>query len=248
VIIFPAIDLKNGACVRLRQGAMESATAFPLAPAEQARAWQDAGFRWLHVVDLDGAFAGHAVNRAAVLAILRAVRIPVQLGGGIRSLDDIAAWLEAGVARVILGSLAARAPDVARAACRQFPGRIVLGIDARDGRVAVQGWAATEAIGALDLAARFADAGAAAIVFTDIARDGMLGGVNVAATEALAERVAVPVIASGGVAGVADLLALRAASGRVGGRIEGVVIGRALYDGRIAPAAALAAAREPAQA
>lgn len=244
MILFPAIDLKGGACVRLRQGEMDSATTFPLPPAQQARTWQEAGFRWLHVVDLDGAFAGRAVNRAAVEAILAAVSVPVQLGGGIRSLADIEAWLGAGVRRVILGSLAARAPDLVREACRLHPGRIVLGIDARDGRVAVEGWAAIAALEVLDLARRFEDAGAAAIVFTDIARDGMLGGANVEATEALASHVTIPVIASGGVAGLEDLHRLRAASRRVGGRIEGVVIGRALYDGRVAPAAALTAVSE----
>ncbi len=239
MIVFPAIDLRGGACVRLEQGDFSRATTFALSPEAQARAWQDAGFRWLHVVDLDGAVAGRPVNRAAVRAILAAVRIPVQLGGGIRRLDDIAAWLDAGVSRVILGSLAAKRPDLVREACRLHPGRIVLGIDARDGRVATEGWAETGELTATDLAGRFADAGAAAIVYTDIGRDGMLGGADVAGTEALAAAVRIPVIASGGVGGLDDLRALRSASMRVSERIEGVVVGRALYDGRLDPAAAI---------
>jgi phosphoribosylformimino-5-aminoimidazole carboxamide ribotide isomerase len=242
--LYPAIDLKDGACVRLRRGAMDQATVYSTDPAAQARAWQDAGFGWLHVVDLNGAFAGRAVNAGAVAAILGAARVPVQLGGGIRDMAGIEAWLAAGVRRVILGSAAVKAPELVRAACRAFPGRVAVGIDAREGFVATEGWAETSTLSALELAQRFEDAGVAAIVYTDIARDGMLGGLNLAQTADLARRVAIPVIASGGVGGLDDLVALRdvvAAEGWAGStRIEGVIIGRALYDGRIDPAAALA--------
>ena len=245
--LYPAIDLKDGACVRLRRGAMDQATVYATDPAAQARAWQDAGFRWLHVVDLNGAFAGRAVNAAAVTAILAAASVPVQLGGGIRDMAGIEAWLAAGVRRVILGSAAVKTPELVRAACRAFPGRIAVGIDARGGFVATEGWAETSTLTARDLASRFADAGVAAIIYTDIARDGMLSGLNLAQTAELARHVAIPVIASGGVGSLADLAAL-AALGDVaaadaaagGGRIEGVIVGRALYDGRIDPAAALA--------
>jgi phosphoribosylformimino-5-aminoimidazole carboxamide ribotide isomerase len=242
--LYPAIDLKDGACVRLKRGAMDQATVYATDPAAQARAWQDAGFAWLHVVDLNGAFAGKAVNAAAVAAILAAARVPVQLGGGIRDMAGIEAWLAAGVRRVILGSAAVKTPELVRAACRAFPGRVAVGIDAREGFVATEGWAETSTISALDLARRFEDAGVAAIIYTDIARDGMLGGLNLAQTAALARHVAIPVIASGGVGSLADLIALRdivAAEGwAVGSGIEGVIVGRALYDGRIDPAAALA--------
>lgn len=240
ITVYPAIDLKGGACVRLRRGEMAEATLYADDPAQQARAWQDAGFSWLHVVDLDGAFAGRSVNRDAVGAILAAVQIPVQLGGGIRDLVSIEHWLSAGVARVILGSAAARDPALVREACRRFPGRIAVGIDARDGFVATEGWAKTTAMRALDLALAYEDAGVTAIVFTDIARDGMLSGLNLEATEDLAWALTTPVIASGGVAGVGDILAIRA---RAEAGIEGVIVGRALYDGRISPAEALAAAR-----
>ncbi|MDW8444558.1 MAG: 1-(5-phosphoribosyl)-5-[(5-phosphoribosylamino)methylideneamino]imidazole-4-carboxamide isomerase [Acetobacteraceae bacterium] len=240
ITVYPAIDLKGGACVRLRRGEMAEATVYADDPAAQARAWQDAGFSWLHVVDLDGAFAGRSVNRDAVGAILAAVQIPVQLGGGIRDLVSIEHWLSAGVARVILGSAAARDPALVREACRRFPGRIAVGIDARDGFVATEGWAKTTAMRALDLALAYEDAGVTAIVFTDIARDGMLSGLNLEATEDLAWALTTPVIASGGVAGVGDILAIRA---RAEAGIEGVIVGRALYDGRISPAEALAAAR-----
>jgi phosphoribosylformimino-5-aminoimidazole carboxamide ribotide isomerase len=236
--LYPAIDLKDGQCVRLRRGAMEEATVYSSDPAAQARAWQDAGFGWLHVVDLNGAFAGRAVNGAAVRAILGAVSVPVQLGGGIRDLAAVEAWLAAGIRRVILGSAAVKDPALVRAACRAFPGRIAVGIDARDGMVATEGWAETSSMSARDLALRVADAGAAAIIYTDIARDGMLSGLNLAQTLALAENVAIPVIASGGVGGIDDLRALKRAA--AGTRIEGVIVGRALYDGRIDPAAALA--------
>jgi phosphoribosylformimino-5-aminoimidazole carboxamide ribotide isomerase len=235
--VYPAIDLKDGQCVRLRRGAMDEATVYATEPASQARAWQDAGFRWLHVVDLNGAFAGRPVNRAAVAAILAAASIPVQLGGGIRDLVGIEAWLAAGVRRVILGSAAVSHPELVAQACRAFPGRIVVGIDARDGMVATDGWTATSSIGARDLARRCEDVGVAAIVYTDIARDGMLAGLNLAQTVALADAVGVPVIASGGVAGPQDLIDLRAAARDT--RIEGVIVGRALYDGRLTPAQAL---------
>jgi phosphoribosylformimino-5-aminoimidazole carboxamide ribotide isomerase len=238
ITLYPAIDLKGGACVRLKRGEMAEATIYADDPAAQAAAWEAAGFPWLHVVDLDGAFAGESRNGAAVRAILGAVRIPVQLGGGIRDMAGIEAWLDAGVTRVILGSAAAKDPALTRAACRAFPGRIVLGIDARDGMVATEGWAETGALSALDLAAMYRDAGAAAIIFTDIARDGMLAGLNIAATEALARAVPVPVIASGGLASVADVRAVRNSPAG----IAGVILGRALYDGRISPAEAIAAA------
>lgn len=238
VTLYPAIDLKGGACVRLKRGEMSEATVYADDPAAQARAWQAAGFSWLHVVDLDGAFAGESRNGAAVRAILAAVTVPVQLGGGIRDMAAIEAWLAAGITRVILGSAAAKDPALTRAACRAFPGRIVLGIDARDGMVATEGWAETGSLSALDLARRYEDAGAAAIIFTDIARDGMLAGLNLAATEALARAVPIPVIASGGVASVEDVRAVRASPAG----IEGVILGRALYDGRLAPEEAIAAA------
>ena len=236
--LYPAIDLKNGQCVRLRRGAMDDATVYSSDPAAQAGAWQQAGFTWLHVVDLNGAFAGRPVNGEAVGAILDAVDIPVQLGGGIRDMAGIEAWLAAGVRRVILGSAAVKNPALVRDACRAFPGRIVVGIDARDGRVATEGWAETSSIKALDLALSFEDAGVAAIVYTDIGRDGMLSGLNLPETVALAARLATPVIASGGVGGLQDLAALQRAA--AGTRIEGVIVGRALYDGRVDAAAALA--------
>ena len=236
--LYPAIDLKDGKCVRLRRGAMDEATVYADDPAAQARAWQDAGFTWLHVVDLNGAFAGRPVNAAAVNAILGAVQIPVQLGGGIRDMAGIEAWLAAGVRRVILGSAAAKDPSLVQAACRAFPNRIAVGIDARDGMVATEGWAETSTLAARELALRFEDAGVAAIIYTDISRDGMLSGLNIEQTVALARHVTTPVIASGGVGGLQDLAALRQAA--VATPIEGVVVGRSLYDGRIDPAAALA--------
>ncbi len=234
--LYPAIDLKDGACVRLRRGDMDAATIYSDDPAAQARAWQDAGCRWLHVVDLNGAFAGRAVNAAAVGAILAAATVPVQLGGGIRDMAAVERWLAAGVRRVILGSAAVRDPALVRDACRRFPGRIVVGIDARDGLVATDGWAATSDLAATELAARFADAGVAAVIYTDIGRDGMLAGLNLEQTNALAAASPIPVIASGGVGSLDDLRALRrsAAPG-----VEGVIVGRALYDGRVDPAAAL---------
>lgn len=238
--LYPAIDLKDGACVRLRRGDMDDATIYSDDPAAQARAWQDAGSQWLHVVDLNGAFAGHAVNHAAVAGILAAATVPVQLGGGIRDMAGVERWLEAGVRRVILGSAAVRDPALVRDSCRRFPNRVVVGIDARDGFVATDGWAATSSLAAAELAARFADAGVAAIIYTDIGRDGMLGGLNLAGTVALAAASTIPVIASGGVGTLADLTALAAAAHP---NIEGVVVGRALYDGRVVLAEALAALR-----
>jgi len=239
VILFPAIDLKDGRCVRLRQGDMAQATIFNEDAAAQAAAFEAQGFEWLHVVDLNGAFAGRSVNDLAIRKILSAIKMPVQLGGGIRDAAAIEAWLEAGVRRVILGTVAVREPALVKHAAKAFPGRIAVGIDARDGMVAVEGWAETSSLSATELASRFEDAGVAAIIFTDIARDGMLQGVNVAATAALARAVSIPVIASGGVSGVEDIKQLM----KSGAPIAGAVIGRALYDGRIDPAQALAAAR-----
>lgn len=237
--LYPAIDLKGGQVVRLKRGEMDQATIYADDPAAQARRFIEAGFTWVHMVDLDGAFAGKPANAAAVSAIIAAVPgARLQLGGGIRSMATAEAWLAAGVSRIILGSAAVKDPDFARAACRAFPGRVALGIDARDGMVATEGWAETSDVSATDLARRFEDSGAAAVIYTDIARDGMLTGVNVAATAALARAVRLPVIASGGVAGVEDISALRAE----GAGIEGAILGRALYDGRIEPKAALAAA------
>jgi phosphoribosylformimino-5-aminoimidazole carboxamide ribotide isomerase len=236
--LFPAIDLKDGQAVRLLRGDMATATVFNDDPAEQARAFQDAGFQWLHLVDLNGAFAGQPRNADVVEAILRAVDIPVQLGGGIRDMATIRRWLELGVARVILGTVAVTDPDLVVDACTRFPGRIVVGIDARDGMVATEGWAETSELAAPELAKRFETAGVAAIVYTDIARDGAMAGVNVAATAELARAVALPVIASGGVASVDDIRRLRAVEGD---GVTGAILGRALYDGRIDPAEALAA-------
>ncbi|HKY95205.1 MAG TPA: 1-(5-phosphoribosyl)-5-[(5-phosphoribosylamino)methylideneamino]imidazole-4-carboxamide isomerase [Kiloniellales bacterium] len=237
MILFPAIDLKAGQVVRLYKGALDQATVYGSDPAAQAAAFQAAGFRWLHLVDLDGAFAGKAGNAAAVEAILKRVSLPVQLGGGIRDLAAVDRWLGLGVERVILGTAAVRDPALVRAACRAYPGRIVVGVDAKDGLVAVEGWAETSTLTALALARRFADAGVTALLFTDVGRDGALTGVNVEATAALARDSGLPVIASGGVAGLEDLRRLKAVA-HFG--IDGVVIGRALYEGRLEAAAALA--------
>jgi phosphoribosylformimino-5-aminoimidazole carboxamide ribotide isomerase len=236
--LYPAIDLKDGACVRLRRGAMDEATVYSDDPAAQARLWQDSGCRWLHVVDLNGAFAGRAVNEGAVAAILAAARVPVQLGGGIRDMAGVERWLAAGVRRVILGSAAVRDPALVREACRRFPGQVAVGIDARDGFVATDGWAETSTLAAADLAARFADAGVAAVIYTDIGRDGMLSGLNLEQTAALAAEITIPVIASGGVGSLDDLRALKALNAP---NIEGVIVGRALYDGRVAVDEALVA-------
>ncbi len=230
MILFPAIDLKDGQCVRLELGEMDRATVFNDDPAAQARSFQEAGFEWLHIVDLNGAFAGHPVNAEAVDAILRAVTIPVQLGGGIRDLQTIEHWLSAGVRRVILGTVAVRDPDLVREACRAFPGRIAVGIDARKGRVAVQGWAETADMTALELARRFEDAGVSAIIHTDIDRDGVLKGLNVEASLELARNVSIPVIASGGLASLDDIRRLLEPDCAI---LEGAISGRALYDGRL---------------
>ncbi len=245
MILFPAIDLKDGRCVRLVKGDMDQATVYADDPAAQARAFEDLGFRYLHVVDLNGAFEGRSANAPAVEAILAAVALPVQLGGGLRDDAGIDAWLDKGVRRVILGTAALRDPDLVRRSARRHPGRIAVGIDARDGRVAVEGWAETSDMTALDLARRFEDAGVAAIIYTDIDRDGVLTGLNLAATLALAKAVSIPVIASGGLASMADIDALCAPEASV---LDGAITGRALYDGRIDPKAALArlAATEPA--
>jgi phosphoribosylformimino-5-aminoimidazole carboxamide ribotide isomerase len=239
MILYPAIDLKEGRCVRLLRGEMSAATIFNDDPAAQARAFVGDGAHWLHVVDLDGAFAGGSRNGAAVEAILKASDARVQLGGGIRSEDAIALWLARGVARVVLGTVALTNPALVRTACRRWPGRIVLAIDARNGKVATEGWARTSDLAALDLALAFEDAGAAAIVHTDIERDGALAGANVEATASLARRLKTPVIASGGVASLADLEALKA---HEGDGIAGAILGRALYDGRIDLRRALALA------
>jgi phosphoribosylformimino-5-aminoimidazole carboxamide ribotide isomerase len=236
MILFPAIDLKDGVCVRLVRGEMDQATTFNDDPAAQARDFAAAGFEWIHIVDLNGAFAGAPVNSDAVAAIIGAVDLPVQLGGGIRDMDTIEYWLGAGVRRVILGTAAIKDPDLVRAACDRFPGRIVVGIDARGGRVAIEGWAETSDVRALDLAMRFENDGVAAIVYTDIDRDGAMQGVNVEATVDLAFALTTPVIASGGVRGIADLTELRA---QEHAGIEGVISGRAIYDGRLDAAEAL---------
>ena len=233
MIIFPAIDLKDGAAVRLLRGEMGYATLYNPDPAAQARDFAKAGFSWLHLVDLNGAFEGRSVNAAAVEAILTAVDLPVQLGGGIRDMAAIERWLAAGVARVILGTAAVKDPDLVRAACEAFPERIVVSIDARGGQVAVEGWAEASEIQAIDLARRFRDAGVAALVYTDIERDGALEGVNLTATAELAGAVAIPVIASGGISSLDDIAALMALDDPP---LAGAICGRALYDGRIDPA------------
>ncbi len=236
MILFPAIDLKGGQCVRLKLGDMAEATVFNDDPAAQARAFEAQGFRWLHLVDLDGAFAGRPVNTAAIEAILAAVTIPVQLGGGIRDLAKIETWLARGIRRVILGTVALRDPDLVKAACRRHPGRIAVGIDAKGGKVAVEGWAETSELTSIDLARRFADAGVAAIIFTDVDRDGVLKGLNIEATLALARAVNIPVIASGGLASLADIRRLLEPDCSI---LEGAISGRALYDGRLDGAEAL---------
>lgn len=230
MILFPAIDLKEGACVRLEQGDMAKATLFCADPSAQAKTFETQGFSWLHVVDLDGAFAGKPMNAGAVESILASVAMPVQLGGGIRDLATIEAWLGRGVARVILGTAAVRDPDLVRAAARAYPGRVAVGIDSRDGKVAVEGWAEASTLHAIELGKRFEDAGIAAIVYTDIARDGLLKGLNIEATLALAEALTIPVIASGGLASLADVERLTRPDCA---RLEGAITGRALYDGRL---------------
>ena len=242
MILYPAIDLKDGQCVRLIRGDMAQATVFGQDPAAQARTFAAAGCEWLHLVDLNGAFAGQPVNSAAVQAILAAVQIPVQLGGGIRDMATIEFWLSCGLARVILGTVAVENPDLVRQAAAAFPGRIAVGIDARGGRVATRGWAEQTDVMVPDLARRFEDAGVAALIYTDINRDGAMGGPNIAATEALARAVTIPVIASGGVSSLADLIALSDT-----GAIAGAILGRTLYEGALDLATALAALRSGAE-
>ena len=240
MILFPAIDLKEGVCVRLQQGDMARATVFNRDPATQAHAFETQGFRHLHVVDLDGAFAGKPMNAHAVEAMLQTVKMPVQLGGGIRDLRTVEAWLSKGITRVIIGTAAVRDPGLVKAAAKAFPGRIAVGLDARNGKVAVAGWAEVSEVTALDIARRFEDAGVAAIIFTDIARDGLLKGLNLDATIALAEQISIPVIASGGLASIEDIKAMLTPHAN---KLEGAIAGRALYDGRLDPAEALALIR-----
>jgi phosphoribosylformimino-5-aminoimidazole carboxamide ribotide isomerase len=240
MILFPAIDLKDGNAVRLLRGEMEQATIFNPDPAAQAESFAAQGYEWLHLVDLNGAFAGKPVNGAAVEAILSRVSLPAQLGGGIRDMETIEYWLSRGIARVILGTVAVKNPALVKEACKAFPGKVAVGIDARNGYVAVEGWAETSELKALDLALKFEDCGVAAIIYTDIDRDGAMGGVNVESTADLASHLTTPVIASGGVSSIADLAALKEVEDT---GIIGVISGRALYDGRIDPAAALALLR-----
>ena len=241
MILFPAIDLKDGRCVRLVQGDMDQATIFNDDPSAQAAEFERQGFEWLHVVDLDGAFAGKPMNAGAVEAILRRVALPVQLGGGIRDMKTVEGWLAQGVARVIIGTAAVRDPDFVREAARLHPGKIAVGIDAKDGLVAVEGWAQTSTLTAEELGRRFEDAGVSAIIYTDIARDGVLKGLNIPMTLALARAVSIPVIASGGLASMADIERLTAPDCAV---LAGAISGRALYDGRIDPQEALALLRQ----
>ncbi|MFS8148456.1 1-(5-phosphoribosyl)-5-[(5-phosphoribosylamino)methylideneamino]imidazole-4-carboxamide isomerase [Rhizobium sp. BR 249] len=237
MILFPAIDLKGGQCVRLKLGDMQQATVYNTDPAAQAKSFEDQGFEWLHVVDLDGAFAGHSANGDAVEAILKATKNPVQLGGGIRTLDHIEAWLSRGLRRVILGTVAVRNPELVIEACRKFPGRVAVGIDAKGGKVAVEGWAEASELGIIELARKFEGAGVAAIIYTDIDRDGILTGINWASTLELADAVSIPVIASGGLASIEDIERMLQPDAQ---KLEGAISGRALYDGRIDPAEALA--------
>lgn len=236
MIIYPAIDLKDGKCVRLVKGEMDQATVFSDSPADQAALFEQQGFKWVHIVDLNGAFEGKPVNKAAVDAILARISIPVQLGGGIRDHATIDQWINAGVSRVILGTVALRNPQLVKEACRNHPGKIAVGIDARGGKVAVEGWAETSDMDIKDLALEFEDAGVAAIIYTDINRDGLLAGPDLEGTKALAEAIRTPVIASGGVSGLNDIKALKTIESA---GINGVIIGRALYDGRVNPAEVL---------
>ena len=240
LILFPAIDLKDGLAVRLEQGDMARATVFNRDPSAQARAFETQGFEYLHIVDLDGAFAGKPVNAAAVERILATIAIPLQLGGGIRDMATVEGWIGKGVTRVIIGTAAVRDPALVKSAARKFPGQVAVGLDARDGKVAVEGWAETSEVTALDIAKRFEDAGVSVIVYTDIARDGLLKGLNIDATIALADAVSIPVIASGGLASLDDVKALLAPRAK---KLAGAIAGRALYDGRLDPAAALALIR-----
>jgi phosphoribosylformimino-5-aminoimidazole carboxamide ribotide isomerase len=241
VILFPAIDLTKGRCVRLEQGDMARATTFNEDPAAQARIFESQGFEFLHVVDLDGAFAGYPVNAAAVEAILACINIPLQLGGGMRDMGRIEAWLEKGVARVIIGTQAVRDPDFVREAARLYPRRIAVGIDARNGKVAAEGWAKSSEFSAVEIGKRFEDAGIAAIIYTDISRDGLLRGLNIEATLALADALQIPVIASGGLASLADVERLLMPDCA---KLEGAIAGRALYDGRLDAAKALSLLHE----
>lgn len=236
MILFPAIDLKDGLCVRLRQGDMAQATVFNRDPAAQAQEFERQGFAYLHIVDLDGAFAGKPVNAAAVERVLETVNIPVQLGGGVRDTATVEAWLDKGITRVIIGTAAVRDPRFVKQAARDFPGRVAVGLDTRDGKVAVQGWAEAWELSALEIAKRFEDVGVSAIVYTDIARDGMLQGINWDATIALADAISIPVVASGGLASLADIEQLVLPRAR---KLEGAIAGRALYDGRLNPRDAL---------
>ncbi|MFN4008751.1 MAG: 1-(5-phosphoribosyl)-5-[(5-phosphoribosylamino)methylideneamino]imidazole-4-carboxamide isomerase [Pannonibacter sp.] len=236
MILFPAIDLKDGQCVRLKLGDMNEATVFNDNPGAQAKSFEDQGFEWLHVVDLNGAFAGESRNGDAVDAILAATKNPVQLGGGIRTLAHVEAWLAKGIARVILGTVAVRDPELVKAACKAFPGKVAVGIDARGGHVAVEGWAETSELTAVDLARRFEDAGVSAIIYTDIDRDGVLKGLNIHSTLELARAVSIPVIASGGLASIDDIHRLLEPDCAI---LEGAISGRALYDGRLDPAEAM---------
>lgn len=236
MILFPAIDLKDGNCVRLLKGDMAQATVFSDNPAAQAKSFQDAGFQWLHIVDLNGAFEGKPVNEDAVRSILAAITIPVQLGGGIRTIHTIRMWLEAGVTRVILGTIALRDPELVKEACKLFPGRIVVGIDGRDGMVAVEGWAETSTLSVKDLALKFEGAGVAAIIYTDINRDGLLTGPDFDGTQALAKGLKTPVIASGGMSTLTDVVRIKEMEDY---GVEGVILGRSLYDGKIEAQAAL---------
>jgi phosphoribosylformimino-5-aminoimidazole carboxamide ribotide isomerase len=236
MILFPAIDLKDGQCVRLKLGDMDQATVYNDDPAAQARAFEEQGFEWLHVVDLNGAFEGQSVNGAAVEAILKVTKNPVQLGGGIRTMAHIESWLDRGLARVILGTVAVREPELVKQACKAFPGKVAVGIDARGGKVAVEGWAEASELGVIELAKQFEGAGVAAIIYTDIDRDGVLAGINWNSTIDLAEAVSIPVIASGGLASIADIVRMTMPDAA---KLEGAISGRALYDGRIDPAEAL---------
>ena len=238
MILFPAIDLKAGECVRLKLGDMDQATIYNTDPAAQARSFEEQGFSYLHVVDLDGAFAGEAVNASAVNAILSSASMPVQLGGGIRTLGDVERWLDAGVTRVILGTLAVQNPDLVREACKRFPGRVAVGVDAKGGKIAVEGWAETSQLSGIELAGRFEDAGVAAIIYTDIDRDGVLKGINWDSTLELARATSIPVIASGGLASMDDIRRMTDADAQI---LEGAISGRALYDGRIDAKEALSA-------
>ena len=240
MILFPAIDLKDGECVRLKLGDMDQATVYNSDPASQAAEFETQGFKYLHVVDLDGAFAGESRNADAVSSIIKATKNPVQLGGGIRTLDHIENWLAKGLARVILGTVAVRQPDLVREACKKFPGSVAVGIDAKGGKVAVEGWAETSELTVIEMAARFEDAGAAAIIYTDIDRDGILTGINWDSTLELARSTSIPVIASGGLASMDDIVRMTREDAQI---LEGAISGRALYDGRIDPTEALSVLR-----